>query len=122
MLTILPRRAGGHGVVVDTTTLNPRFLRPEQLNRVTLTEVIRRVARLLLVRTNDDMHLLRAVAVIDDGIIADLDTYPFALPLMHFLAVRVEGRMHGVTQDDRILLDRLLAEEDRISSVEIEVR
>ena len=117
MFAVFPCGAVHHGVEVDTVALYPRLFRPEQLNGVTFTEVIRRVARLLLVWANDDMMVSRAVTVVNNRIFLIFDTVPFAAPFAGVVTAEFcsKSRMNRITQDDRVLIDVFLATESRIA-------
>ena len=91
-------------VVVDTRCLDERVFRPEQLNRITLTQVVRCIKRLSLLRTHDHVVIIRTVAVPDNGIRVVFQTCPFAFPFT--VVAVIEGRMFDLTQDYRILFDR----------------
>ena len=55
-------------------------MRPEQLNRVALTDAVVVLWNMCLVRTNDNMVEMTAVAVIYDRIFCERNTMPFTLP------------------------------------------
>ena len=120
MFGILPSRDGDDGVGVVTRLFDPCvFVRPEELNGVTLTETVLVHRDVRLVRTHDDVQRIHFTAVIDDGVVGYLHTDPFALPFIHFLAIGVECRIDGVAQVQR---HRFFANEDGVCTINIEVR
>ena len=108
MLHILPTRDGRNRVVVLARRLVPCiFMRPEELNRVALTQAVLILRNVCLVRTNDDMMVITTVAVIYDRIFVVWYTMPFALPFTAVLAsfTMLEPRIDGVAQPDEATID-----------------
>ena len=117
---IFPGRDGWNGVHIVARFLDPGvFVRPEELYRVALTQTVLVLRDMGLVRTHDNMHRIHFAAVVDNRVGRDLDTDPFALPFVHFLAVRVKSRMNRVAY---VYRHGFLADEDRVAVIYLEVR
>ena len=120
MSQIFPGRDSRYGVHIVARLLDPGvFVRPEELYRVALTQTVLVLRDMGLVRTHDNMHRIHFAAVVDDRVGRDLDSDPFALPFVHFLAVRVKSRMNRVAYVQR---HGFLADEDRVAVIYLEVR
>ena len=106
VLLVHERGIGLDGVLVQTRLLEPFvFPRPQQLNRVALTQQEGVGRYLVLFRTDDDVVEVGAVAVVNDRIIAVLHTVPFALPCVFETAAFtvLEPWIDGITQDNAVI-------------------
>ena len=92
-----------------------RVMRPEELQTVIRAEEEVLLYFGSLFRTLNDMEPLGGVAVINDRVVVELHTVPFAFPLTHFLAIRVESRIDGVTQGNDAVFKERLAYKDRVT-------
>ena len=120
---VVPRRDSRNRIHIHTRFRDPgRVVRPEELNRITLTDAVGIFRYMRLVRTNDDVEGFGSVAVVHHGVIGHFDTDPFAFPFIYFLSVRVECRMYRVAYIERFLFDCFLTDEDRVSLVDVKVR
>ena len=116
MLGIPPRADVHHGVVVDTRCFDHRVLRPEELYRVAFAEVIRRILRLRLTWTNDDVVEVLVVAVPNNGIVGVFYTFPLAAPYISVLAALavLEPWIDCITQHYRMYRYLVFASEGRV--------
>ena len=107
-------------VINDGIVLNPnRVMRPERLCGITAADRVLYLWNMRLVRTHNDVQRIDLTAVINYGVVRNLYTNPFVFPFVHFLTIRVKGRMNGISDINRHIL---LAYEDRVTTIDVEVR
>ena len=101
MMIVLECTSCLYSLIVNTRRLDECVFGPEQLNGVSLTEIIGCVKRLRLLWTYNNMMEITMVAVPYNGVIIISYTMPFILPyIIPFTAILVyEGWMNRITQN-----------------------